>query len=82
MRNEPVNGAPFRLICDVEFGHVVVVRALTNLYRCAIWSHGPIRPFVEIQRDVVVGQRCKIKATRSSVRASRFTVRFRWAGRA
>jgi len=58
----PVNDAPYRLIDDVEFGENVVVRPFTNLYGCTIGDETTIGPYVEIQRGVVVGARCKIQS--------------------
>jgi acetyltransferase-like isoleucine patch superfamily enzyme len=62
MPNQPANAAPYRLIDDVEFGDDVVVSAFTNLYGCTIGSETRIGPFVEIQRDAVIGARCKIQS--------------------
>lgn len=62
MATQPVNDAPFRLIADVTFGEGVVVNAFTNLYGCSIGDETRIGPFVEIQRDVRVGARCKISS--------------------
>ena len=61
-RNEPANDAPYRLINDVEFGDDVVVFSFVNIYGCTIGSGSRIGPFVEIQRDVVVGGRCKVSS--------------------
>jgi acetyltransferase-like isoleucine patch superfamily enzyme len=61
-RSEPANDAPYRLIHDVEFGEDVVVFSFVNLYGCTIGDGTRIGPFVEIQRDVVVGARCKISS--------------------
>jgi UDP-2-acetamido-3-amino-2,3-dideoxy-glucuronate N-acetyltransferase len=47
---------------DVELGIGVVVRPFTNLYGCRIGAGTTIGPFVEIQRGVVVGERCKISS--------------------
>jgi acetyltransferase-like isoleucine patch superfamily enzyme len=58
----PVNEAPYRLIDDVEFGENVVVLPFTNLYGCRIGGNTRIGPFVEIQRDVVIGASCKIQS--------------------
>jgi acetyltransferase-like isoleucine patch superfamily enzyme len=58
----PANDAPFRLIDDVVFGRDVIVRAFANLYGCRIGDGTTIGPFVEIQRGVVVGARCKIQS--------------------
>ena len=62
MAEGPANDAPSRLIDDVEFGEGVVVQAFTNLYGCRIGDGSRIGPFVEIQRGVVVGARCKISS--------------------
>ena len=62
MPGEPVNEAPCRLIDDVSFGHGVVVAPFTNLYGCEIGDETRIGPFVEIQRDAVIGARCKIQS--------------------
>ena len=62
MRNKPTNNAPYRLIDDVEFGDNVIVSPFTNLYGCRIGDETRIGPFVEIQRDAVVGARCKIQS--------------------
>ena len=59
---DPANDAPYRLIADVELGHRVVVQSFTNLYGCRIGDDTQIGPFVEIQRDVSVGSRCKIQS--------------------
>jgi acetyltransferase-like isoleucine patch superfamily enzyme len=58
----PENDAPYRLIRDVEFGSGVVVHPFTNLYGCRIGDDTRIGPFVEIQRGVVVGARCKVQS--------------------
>jgi UDP-2-acetamido-3-amino-2,3-dideoxy-glucuronate N-acetyltransferase len=58
----PVNDAPCRVIDDVDFGPDVVVGPFTNLYGCRIGGQTRIGPFVEIQRDVVIGARCKIQS--------------------
>jgi UDP-2-acetamido-3-amino-2,3-dideoxy-glucuronate N-acetyltransferase len=62
LRNEPVNSAPYRLIDDVDFGENVIVSPFTNLYGCRIGDETRIGPFVEIQRDAVIGARCKIQS--------------------
>jgi UDP-2-acetamido-3-amino-2,3-dideoxy-glucuronate N-acetyltransferase len=62
MREHPANEAPYRLLNDVSFGRDVVVQSFTNLYGCTIGDETKIGPFVEIQRDVVVGARCKISS--------------------
>jgi UDP-2-acetamido-3-amino-2,3-dideoxy-glucuronate N-acetyltransferase len=62
MGSTPANDAPYRLIDDVEFGAGVTVAAFTNLYGCSIGDQTKIGPFVEIQRDVIVGARCKVQS--------------------
>jgi UDP-2-acetamido-3-amino-2,3-dideoxy-glucuronate N-acetyltransferase len=62
MAGEPSNDAPYRLIDDVAFGEGVVVSPFTNLYGCRIGDETRIGPFVEIQRDTVIGARCKIQS--------------------
>ncbi len=39
-----------------------MVAAFTNLYGCRIGDETRIGPFVEIQRDAVIGARCKIQS--------------------
>jgi acetyltransferase-like isoleucine patch superfamily enzyme len=46
----------------VEFGDNVFVHSFTNLYGCQIGDDTRIGPFVEIQRDVAIGCRCKIQS--------------------
>jgi acetyltransferase-like isoleucine patch superfamily enzyme len=47
---------------DVVLGKDVVIRDFVNLYGCTIGDETQIGPFVEIQRGVVVGKRCKISS--------------------
>jgi len=49
-------------ICDVTFGENVVVVEPVNLYGCTIGADSFIGPFVEIQREVVIGERCRIQS--------------------
>ncbi|UFS72432.1 N-acetyltransferase [Geomonas sp. RF6] len=49
-------------IVDVEFGEGVTVVQPVNLYGCSIGAGSFIGPFVEIQRGVVIGQRCKVQS--------------------
>ena len=62
MADGPVNDAPNRLINDVDFGEGVVVQPFTNLYGCSLGDETRVGPFVEIQRGVKVGARCKIQS--------------------
>jgi UDP-2-acetamido-3-amino-2,3-dideoxy-glucuronate N-acetyltransferase len=58
----PANEAPFRLLHEVSFGEDVLVHSFVNLYGCYVGDQTCIGPFVEIQRGVVVGARCKIQS--------------------
>ena len=49
-------------IINVDFGLDVVVVQPVNLYGCRIGDNCFIGPFVEIQKDVVIGNRCKIQS--------------------
>ncbi len=49
-------------IRDVSFGNNVRVVEPCNLYECTIGDDCFIGPFVEIQKSVVVGNRCKIQS--------------------
>ena len=49
-------------IRDVEFGKNVTVVQPVNLYGFKIGNDSFIGPFVEIQKDVVIGNRCKIQS--------------------
>jgi UDP-2-acetamido-3-amino-2,3-dideoxy-glucuronate N-acetyltransferase len=49
---------------DVSLGADVLIPQpdLVNLYGCTIGRETRIGPFVEIQREVIVGERCKISS--------------------
>lgn len=47
---------------DVSFGEGVIVHSFVNLYGCTVGANTRIGPFVEIQRDVVIGSNCKIES--------------------
>lgn len=49
-------------IRDVQFGQNVTVIEPCNLYECRIGNDSFIGPFVEIQKDVIIGDRCKIQS--------------------
>jgi len=49
-------------IVDVIFGRDVTVVEPVNIYGCAIAEESFIGPFVEIQRGVVIGKRCRIQS--------------------
>lgn len=49
-------------IVNVKFGESVTVVNPVNLYGCEIGSNAFIGPFVEIQKDVNIGDRTKIQS--------------------
>lgn len=49
-------------VLNVEFGRNVTVVEPVNLYECKIGDDCFIGPFVEIQRNVIIGNRCKIQS--------------------
>ena len=49
-------------IVNVHFGKNVKLVKPVNLYGCSIGDDCFIGPFVEIQKDVVIGDRCKIQS--------------------
>src|SRR3974390_1858188 len=54
---------PFQCIAaDVKLGRGVKIFAFTNLYGCEIGDDVKIGAFVEVQKGVRVGNRCKISS--------------------
>jgi acetyltransferase-like isoleucine patch superfamily enzyme len=49
-------------IVDVAFGKRVTVVDPVNLYCCTIGDDSFVGPFVEIQRGVVIGARCRVQS--------------------
>jgi acetyltransferase-like isoleucine patch superfamily enzyme len=49
-------------IVDVTFGKGVTVVNPVNLYGCTIGEDSLVGPFVEIQRGVVIGKRCRVQS--------------------
>ncbi len=49
-------------IKDVQFGKNVTVVEPVNLYGCSIGDNCFIGPFVEIQKDVIIGRNTKIQS--------------------
>ena len=49
-------------IVDVNFGDNVTVVRPSNLYGCTIGDDCFIGPFVEIQNNVTIGNRCRIQS--------------------
>lgn len=50
------------IAADVRLGRDVRIHALVNLYGCTIGDETGIGAFVEIQKNAVVGSRCKISS--------------------
>jgi acetyltransferase-like isoleucine patch superfamily enzyme len=51
-----------RISADVCLGHGVKVADFVNLYGCTVGDDSKIGPFVEIQKNARVGNRCKISS--------------------
>jgi acetyltransferase-like isoleucine patch superfamily enzyme len=49
-------------IKNVEFGENVKIYTPVNIYGCKIGDNCSIGPFVEIQKDVIIGNRTKIQS--------------------
>jgi acetyltransferase-like isoleucine patch superfamily enzyme len=49
-----------RVAADVSLGRDVVLHAFVNLYGCTVGDETRIGTFVEIQKNAVIGHRCKI----------------------
>lgn len=49
-------------IVNVTFGKDVTVVEPSNLYGCSIGDNTFIGPFVEIQKDVIIGKNCKVQS--------------------
>ncbi len=49
-------------VINVEFGKNVTVVRPVNLYGCKIGDDSFVGPFVEIQKGVVLGRRCRIQS--------------------
>ena len=49
-------------IKDVQFGRDVKIVEPVNLYGCSIGDNCFIGPFVEIQKEVTIGHRCKVQS--------------------
>jgi acetyltransferase-like isoleucine patch superfamily enzyme len=47
---------------DVQFAEGVIIVQPVNIYGCSIGKNSFIGPFVEIQRDVRIGNYCKIQS--------------------
>ena len=51
-----------RIAPDVILGKDVKISAFVNLYGCSIGDATKIGPFVEVQKNAVIGKRCKIQS--------------------
>ena len=51
-----------RIATDVRLGRDVKIFGFANLYGCSIGDDTQIGCFVEIQKNAVVGRRCKISS--------------------
>lgn len=49
-------------IRDVEFGTNVTIVEPINLYECKIGDDCFVGPFVEIQKNAIIGKRCRIQS--------------------
>lgn len=49
-------------VVDVDFGDRVTIVQPVNLYGCSIGDDTFIGPFVEVQKSVTVGKRCRIQS--------------------
>ena len=49
-------------IRDVIFGENVTIIEPVNMYGCKVGNECFIGPFTEIQKDVVIGQKCRIQS--------------------
>ena len=59
-RNDPAAG--LRIAADVRLGDDVQFYCFVNLYGCTIGDSTRIGSFVEVQKNVVIGARCKIQS--------------------
>jgi acetyltransferase-like isoleucine patch superfamily enzyme len=60
--NSPPQPLCQRIAPDVKLGKNVCIRDFTNLYGCEIGDDVKIGAFVEIQKGVKIGNRCKISS--------------------
>jgi len=54
--------SPRQLLRNVKLGLNVKIQEFVNLYDCEIGAETQIGPFVEVQKGVVIGRRCKIQS--------------------
>ena len=51
-----------QIASDVQLGENIVISHFVNLYGCTIGSNTKIGAYVEIQKNAVIGARCKISS--------------------
>ena len=49
-------------IRNVNFGKDILIVQPVNLYDCTIGDESVVGPFVEIQKNVVIGKKCKVQS--------------------
>lgn len=49
-------------IRDVVFGENVTIIEPVNIYGCKIGRNSFVGPFTEIQKEVIIGERCKVQS--------------------
>ncbi len=59
-RNDPAAG--LRVAPDVRLGSNVTLHCFVNLYGCSIGDATSIGSFVEVQKNVSIGARCKVQS--------------------
>src|SRR5208337_1559669 len=59
-RSDQANG--IRIAPDVHLGRNVIMYCFVNLYGCSIGDESRIGSFVEVQKNVSIGARCKIQS--------------------
>src|SRR6266478_3922306 len=59
-KTDPVNG--LRIAPDVRLGKNAAIHCFVNLYGCRIGDESRVGAFVEIQKNAVIGARCKISS--------------------
>jgi len=55
--------ATYYSIVDCKIGEDTIVRDFVNLYGCTIGRDCRIAAYVEVQRGVIIGDRCKVEAS-------------------
>ena len=53
---------PIKISPDVVLGKDVVLNDFINLYGCTIGDGTKIGPFVEVQKNAIIGKQCKISS--------------------